>query len=89
MQRVGRDVRALFLDRELAEDFVAMDVTIFRLRCWLSRSHRGIFGKRRVTQWNWRRKEFHNGGAVLMESVRLGSSRSRLWQRTCCGITDK
>ena len=23
---MGRDVRALFLDRELAEDFVAMDV---------------------------------------------------------------
>ena len=32
IQRVGRDVRALFLDRELAEDFVAMDVTILRLR---------------------------------------------------------
>ena len=56
---------------------------------WLSRSHRGIFGKRRVTQWNRRRKEFHNGGAVLTNNVRLGSSRSRLWQRTCCGITDK
>ena len=32
IQRVGRDVRALYLDRELAEDFVAMDVTILRLR---------------------------------------------------------
>ena len=32
IQRMGRDVRALFLDRELAEDFVAMDVTILRLR---------------------------------------------------------
>ena len=32
IQHVGRDVRALFLDRELAEDFVAMDVTIIRLR---------------------------------------------------------
>ena len=32
IQRVGRDVRALFLDRELAEEFVAMDVTILRLR---------------------------------------------------------
>ena len=32
IQRMGRDVRALFLDRELAEDFVAMDVTISRLR---------------------------------------------------------
>ena len=32
VQRMGRDVRALFLDRELAEDFVAMDVTILRLR---------------------------------------------------------
>ena len=29
---MGRDVRALFLNRELAEDFVAMDVTILRLR---------------------------------------------------------
>ena len=32
IQRIGRDVRALFLDRELAEDVVAMDVTILRLR---------------------------------------------------------
>ena len=32
VQRMGRDVRALFLDRELAEDFVSMDVTILRLR---------------------------------------------------------
>ena len=32
IQRIGRDVRALFLDRELAEDFVATDVTILRLR---------------------------------------------------------
>ena len=32
IQRMGRDVRALFLDRELAEDFVAMDVTMLRLR---------------------------------------------------------
>ena len=31
----------------------------------------------------------HNGGAALTNNVRLGSSRSRLWQRTCCGITDK
>ena len=29
---MGRDVFALFLDREVAEDFVAMDVTILRLR---------------------------------------------------------
>ena len=56
---------------------------------WRSRSHRGIFGKRRVTQWNCRRKEFHSGGAALTNSVRLGSSRSRIWQRMCCGITDK
>ena len=32
IQRMGRDVRALFLDRELAEDFVSMDVTILRFR---------------------------------------------------------
>ena len=32
IQRMGRDVRALFLDREVAEDFVAMDLTILRLR---------------------------------------------------------
>ena len=56
---------------------------------WRSRSHRGIFGKRRVTQWKCRRKEFHSGGAVLTNSVRLGSSRSRLWQHMCCVITDK
>ena len=29
---MGRDVRALFLDCELAEGFVAMDVTILRQR---------------------------------------------------------
>ena len=29
---MGRDVRALFLDRDLAEDFVSMDVTMLRLR---------------------------------------------------------
>ena len=29
---MGRDVRALFLDRELAEDVVAMDVTVLRFR---------------------------------------------------------
>ena len=32
IQRMGRDVRAFFLDRELAEDFVAMDVAMLRLR---------------------------------------------------------
>ena len=32
IQRMGRDVRALYLDRELAEDSVTTDVTILRLR---------------------------------------------------------
>ena len=32
IQRMGRDVRDLVLDRELAEDFVSMDVTMLRLR---------------------------------------------------------
>ena len=32
IQRMGRDVRALSLDRELAEVFVSMDVTMLRLR---------------------------------------------------------
>ena len=32
IQRMGRDVRALFLIRELAEDFVAIDVTVLRLQ---------------------------------------------------------
>ena len=31
-QRVGKDVRALFLDRELAADFVAIDVSVLRLQ---------------------------------------------------------
>ena len=58
IQRVGRDVRALFLDRGLAEKFVAMDVTILRLRSLAVE----------VPPWDFRkrlRKEFHNGGAVL------------------------
>ena len=28
-------------------------------------------------------------GAVLTNNVRLGLSRSRFWQHTCCGITAK
>ena len=32
IQRMGKDVRALFLDRELADDFVAMDVSVLRLQ---------------------------------------------------------
>ena len=84
IQRMGRDVRALFLNRELAEDFVAMDVTILRLPSLAVE----------VPPWDFREEvghpvEFHNGGAVLTKSLRLGSSRSRLWQRTCCCITDK
>ena len=31
VQRMGKDVRALFLDRELAADFVAIDVSVLRL----------------------------------------------------------
>ena len=32
VQRMGKDVRALFLDRELAADFVAIDVSVLRLQ---------------------------------------------------------
>ena len=32
VQRMGKDVRALFLDRELAADFVAIDVLVLRLQ---------------------------------------------------------
>ena len=32
IQRMGKDVRALFLDRELADDFVAIDVSVLRLQ---------------------------------------------------------
>ena len=32
VQRMGKDVRALFLDRELADDFVAIDVSVLRLQ---------------------------------------------------------
>ena len=52
IQRVGRDVRALFLDRELAEDFVAMDVTILRFRSLAVEVPPWDFRKRRVSQWN-------------------------------------
>ena len=61
IQRMGRDVRALFLDRELAEDFVAMDVTILRLRSlavevapWDFREEAGHpmeLSEEGVTQW--------------------------------------
>ena len=32
VQRMERDVRALFLDRELAAEFVAIDLTVLRLQ---------------------------------------------------------
>ena len=32
VQRMGKNVRALFLDRELAADFVATDVSVLRLQ---------------------------------------------------------
>ena len=32
VQRMGKNVRALFLDRELAADFVAIDVSVLRLQ---------------------------------------------------------
>ena len=32
VQRMGKDVRALFLDRELAADFVAIDISVLRLQ---------------------------------------------------------
>ena len=88
IQRMGRDVRAL-LDRELAEDFVAMDVTILRLRSLAVEVPPWDFREEAVTEWNCRRKEFHSGGAVLTNSVRLCSNRSRPWQRTCCVVTEK
>ena len=61
IQRMGRDVRALFLDRELAEDSVAVDVTILGLRSlavevppWDSREEAGHpmeLSEERVPQW--------------------------------------
>ena len=83
-------VRALFLDRKVAEDFVSMDVTMLRFRSLAIE----------VPPWDFREEAGHpvelpeegvphSGGAVFTNSVRIGSSRSRLWQRMCCGITDK
>ena len=65
IQRMGRDERALFLDRELNG---CHDVTI------------AVAGCRGPTVG------FSGRGGT--NNVRLGLSRSRLLQRTSCGITD-
>ena len=61
IQRMGRDVRALFVDRKLAEDFVALDVTLLRLRslvvevppwdCWEEACHPVELSEEGVPQW--------------------------------------
>ena len=61
IQRMGRDVRALFLDRELAEDFVTIDVTMLRLQSLVvevpprdfreEAGHPMELSEERVTQW--------------------------------------
>ena len=48
-RRMGRDVRALFLDRELAEDFVSTDAKILRLRSLAVE----------VTPWDFREESGH------------------------------
>ena len=49
IQRMGRDVRPFLLDRELAEDFVAVDVTMLRLRSLAVE----------VPQWDFREEVGH------------------------------
>ena len=90
VQRMEKDVRALFLDRELAADFVAIDVSVLRLQslstqgCLL-----GTSGRKWVTQWKCRKKECHSGGVALTISVRRSLSLLRLLRRMCCDTTDK
>ena len=54
---MGSDVRALFLDRELTADFIAMDVTILRLH---SLSVREVDIPR-----SFRRRGYRSGGAFF------------------------
>ena len=49
VQRMGKDVRALFLDRELAADFVATDVSVLRLPSLSTQ----------VTPWDFREEVGH------------------------------
>ena len=43
VQRMGKNVRALFLDRELAADFVAIDVSVLRLQSLSTQAPPGDF----------------------------------------------
>ena len=82
VQRVGSDVRAHFLDRELTADFIAMDVTILRLQSLSVQVPPGAFRKWRDTPRSFLRRRCRSGGAVLKPSVKRASG-SRLWRRTC------
>ena len=90
IQRMGKDVRALFLDRELADDFVAIDVSVLRLQSLSTQ----------VPPWDFREEVGHPNGSVarwcatvavvaLTISVRRSLSFLRLSRRMCCVTTDK
>ena len=65
--RMGRDARALFLGRELVEDFVAVDVAILRLLSLAVEVPPWDFREEAGHPVDCRRKEFHSGGALFDE----------------------
>ena len=71
VQRMGSDVRAFLFGPRTVSRFIAMDVTILRLQSW------------RDTPRSFPRRESRSCGAVLKQSVKRASGRSRLWRRAC------
>ena len=63
VQRMGKDVRALFLDRELAADLVAIDVSVLRL---LSLSTQ-------VPPWDFREGSGSSDGSVARRSATVAA----------------
>ena len=74
VQRMGKDVRALFLDRELAADLSRLT---FRCCAFCRCRLLGTSGRKLVTQWKCRKKECHSGGVALTISVRRSLSPLR------------
>ena len=89
VQRMGKNVRALFLDRELAADFVAIDVSVLRLQSLSTQVPPWDFREEVGLLWKCRKKECHSGGVASTISVRRSLSLLRLLRRMCCDTTDK
>ena len=82
VQRMGKNVRALFLDRELAADFVAIDVSVLRLQSLSTQ----------VPPWDFREEVGQPNGSVARRSgvaLTISVRRSLSLQGSCdaCAAT--